>query len=69
MRIQAARLLVGALLCLQLLFCQAEQGAITGTVTDSSGALVPGADVTLAELNTHLKRTIKTNASGSYVFP
>jgi len=47
---------------------QVDEGSITGTVTDTSGAVVPGAHVTL--LNTEQGLTIETisNGSGSYSF-
>ncbi len=41
---------------------------IAGTVTDTSGALVPGAQVQLENLGTHNIRTEKTNADGAYTF-
>jgi Carboxypeptidase regulatory-like domain len=64
--------LVAPLLCL-LTFAnstQAQQtlGGITGAVTDTSGAIVPGTDVTAVEDQTSLTRTTKTDASGGYTF-
>jgi Carboxypeptidase regulatory-like domain/TonB-dependent Receptor Plug Domain len=41
-------------------------GALTGTVTDSSGAVIPGARVTAASLSTGQSRTVATDASGTY---
>ncbi|MGO9271563.1 MAG: carboxypeptidase regulatory-like domain-containing protein [Terriglobia bacterium] len=43
-------------------------GGITGTVTDSSGAVVPNATVTLVGDETQLTRTQTTNGQGSYEF-
>ncbi len=43
-------------------------GNIRGTVTDSSGANIPGATVTATNSATGLKRTQQTNESGLYVF-
>jgi hypothetical protein len=40
---------------------------ITGTVADSSGAPVPGADVTATQVATGLVRTVVTAPDGSYV--
>ena len=45
------------------------QGGITGTVTDSSGAAVPGATVTVTNTATHGTRNTTTNAEGLYTFP
>src|SRR5690242_18663765 len=41
-------------------------GTITGTVTDSSGALVPNASVTIIDLATNTPRETKSNAEGVY---
>ncbi len=47
---------------------QSTQGAIDGTVKDSKGALVAGADVTLTNIEEGTVRTTKSNASGDYRF-
>jgi len=44
-------------------------GTIRGSVTDPSGAVVPGASVTAAQSDTHATRTVTTNESGDYEFP
>ena len=41
-------------------------GSIVGTVTDSSGAIVPGATVTATQIETNETRSDVTNDSGSY---
>jgi hypothetical protein len=43
-------------------------GGITGTVTDSSGGVLPNTTVTLVGDQTQLTRTQKTNDSGAYDF-
>ena len=43
-------------------------GAILGTVTDPSGAAVPGARVTLRNPDTGLVRNTTTDSTGSYEF-
>ncbi|MGH9430076.1 MAG: TonB-dependent receptor domain-containing protein [Terriglobia bacterium] len=45
---------------------QQSLGSITGTVTDSSGAVVPGVQVTIANVQTGLRQTAKTSSAGSY---
>ena len=40
--------------------------SITGSVTDSSGAAVSGADITVRNVNTGLERLAVTDHSGSY---
>ncbi len=49
---------------------QAQQtlGGITGTVTDSSGGVLPDTNITLVNDQTTLTRTQKTNESGAYDF-
>lgn len=42
---------------------------ISGTVQDASGAVIPGANVTLTNEATKDSRTVKTNAAGLYAFP
>ena len=41
-------------------------GDITGTVTDVTGAVIPGATVTLKSLDTGQTRAVQTNEQGSY---
>src|SRR6476620_2119127 len=41
-------------------------GTIRGTVTDSSGAVVANADVTITDTSTGSIRATKTNSSGEY---
>jgi hypothetical protein len=51
----------------QFLIAQgSDLGTITGTVTDSSGALVPKASVTIIDLATNTPRETKSNAEGVY---
>ena len=45
------------------------QGAVTGRVTDTSGASVPGADVTVTNTATSGTRHTVTNGEGVYSFP
>jgi carboxypeptidase family protein len=48
---------------------QAVNATLLGTVTDSSGAAVANAKVTLTETRTGISRASQTNESGNYVFP
>src|SRR5262249_53011503 len=67
------------LIALSLMFClalvaaaniaafgQAVYGSVLGTVTDSSGAAVPNATVTITNVGTNVSETTKTNGSGNY---
>jgi hypothetical protein len=47
---------------------QSAAGTITGTVSDASGAVVPGAQVSIENPVSGLSRTTKTDAAGHYQF-
>jgi hypothetical protein len=47
---------------------QTSMGTVEGTVTDSSGGVVPGATVTLTNEATNVQTVRQTNQSGHYVF-
>src|SRR6185369_6644489 len=58
-----------------VLFCslpaglaQVLYGTMTGTVTDTSGAVVAGAQVTALEVQTGVRQSDTTDASGNYRF-
>src|SRR5262245_24449073 len=42
---------------------------VGGTVSDASGALIPGVEVTARNVNTGIVATRLTNESGNYEFP
>ena len=48
---------------------QIDTASIVGTVKDPSGAVVPGARVTVVNSNTGESLTATTSGSGDYVFP
>ncbi len=48
---------------------QAVNGTVVGTVTDSTGAVMPDAHVTITEVNTNVSRSATTDANGYYSFP
>ena len=51
------------------LAAQAGGAAIQGTVTDSSGAVIPGAAITVTNNETNLQRTVTSNSAGLYSLP
>lgn len=48
---------------------QEQTGTITGTVTDTSGAVIPEAAITITNTDTQVARTATSNATGSYTVP
>jgi hypothetical protein len=50
------------------LSAQVDTGTIRGTVRDNTGAVVPGATVSIRDEGTSLSQTAKTNENGTYVF-
>ena len=59
-------LLVVTLLTVSLAQAQPESGAISGTVTDQTGAVVPNAKVTVKNLGTNAVRNANTSSTGVY---
>src|SRR6184192_3529850 len=47
----------------------ASTGTVTGIVTDASGAVVPGATITLTDVSTKNQRTTTSNDTGRYIIP
>jgi hypothetical protein len=55
------------LICAPAATAQTFRGSIQGTITDSSGAAIPGAQVTVSSPSTGLSRTVAANDRGEYV--
>jgi hypothetical protein len=49
-------------------YAQAVNGTLVGNVTDPSGFVLPGVNVTITEVNTNISSSTVTNESGYYVF-
>ena len=64
---QVACLAAALLICSGSLRAQTAQ--LTGTVTDTSGAVIPGAQVGLKNIGTGIEMSATTNEAGAYVFP
>ncbi len=67
-RVARHRWCVAALLLLWPALAAAQDAELRGVITDQSGAVVPGASVTIVVPATGARRTITTDASGRYVF-
>ncbi|MBM3728594.1 MAG: hypothetical protein FJW40_24615 [Acidobacteria bacterium] len=64
-----ARAVLAVLTLVVSLTSQTTSTEVLGTVTDSSAAVVSGAEVTLLRVSTGEKRVTKTDESGNYSFP
>src|SRR5688572_2670499 len=65
----ASVMLTLAFLSFRPVVAQVDSGAITGIVRDSSGAILPGARVVVANSATNQTVELETNAQGIYVSP
>lgn len=63
---RACSLLVLVLAVSVSLFGQADRGTIRGTITDSSGAVISGAEVTAVGVSTGVRISTRTTSVGSY---
>src|SRR5207249_1059981 len=68
-RLRSAAAVVAVILASAPLFAQSTTGSFQGTITDPSGAALPGATVTIVNPDTNLLRTTVTNTSGNYDAP
>ncbi len=66
---QSVVLVVGGFLLTGLLAAQQVNGTITGTVSDASGATLPGAMVRVQSKSTNATRDTVTDNSGNYTIP
>ncbi len=69
LKIASAFLLATGLLLTQpRAFAQLDTGAVTGVVTDTTGAIVPSASVTITNTGTGFAAKTKTDSTGVYTF-
>jgi Carboxypeptidase regulatory-like domain len=61
------RLVAACLFLFPPIFGQTNRGGISGSVTDPSGAVVPGATVIITDAGTNQAHTAITSSSGSYI--
>src|SRR6266436_3773079 len=61
--------ILGVLLCCPPLFSQTTTGRILGTVTDQSGASLPGASLTILDVERGTTRALSTDEAGDYLAP
>src|SRR3982751_3802132 len=63
------KLCVAALAFTLCVCAQTDRANLTGTVTDQSSAIVPGATITAVHTATNATRTVTANSTGEYVLP
>ena len=62
-------LLATLLFLASIAFAQRGRGTILGSVTDASGAVIPGAVVTITNTDTNISTTATTNNDGNFTVP
>lgn len=62
-------LLVSVMLGVQMVYAQSTGGTISGSVKDASGAVIPGAAVTVRNVETGIERIVTADAQGRYRAP
>src|ERR1700730_14251077 len=69
-KMQKLRVIFGSiLLVLTATFALAQTGSIRGTVTDSAGAVVQGAEIMVRNLESNASRTVTSSSTGAYSVP
>ena len=66
---RSLRLILGLFLVLAATVALAQTGSIQGTVTDSVGAVVQGAEITVKNLGSNAVRTVTSSGTGAYSIP
>ena len=69
MKLRIAFLCFLALTFLPTFFAQQQTASLTGEITDSSGAVVPGAEVTVTDPDRGVKLTVMSDGRGDYLIP
>ncbi|MGH9916887.1 MAG: carboxypeptidase regulatory-like domain-containing protein, partial [Pyrinomonadaceae bacterium] len=65
-KITVAFVVIALLGTVNLCLAQTSSGAINGTITDSTGAVIPGVNIEITNTGTGEKRKISTTETGSY---
>ena len=56
-------------MCATLAVAQSDRGTITGTVADATGAVVPGASITITNMGTQTKESTVATDTGNFTIP
>src|SRR5712691_2487999 len=57
------------LLCLHAGIAQSDRGTVVGSVTDATGAVIPGAKITVTNTATNVPNTATSTDAGDYTVP
>ena len=68
-RVRWSALILLGLLVVGVAYCQIRSATITGTVTDASGAVVPGVPVVVTSTETGISNETKTTDAGQFTVP
>ena len=49
-----------------MVFAQTNRGSISGTITDATGAVIPGAVVTITNVGTNQAQKLTTSGDGAF---
>lgn len=60
------RVLFGVLLASLLAFAQSDRGTVTGTVSDTSGAVIPGVSIVATNVETSARYETASTETGNY---
>jgi hypothetical protein len=66
---QAVQLLLSSVVALGMAWAQIGTSTFTGRITDGSGAIVPGAKITVVQKETNFTFNVSSNAEGIYRIP
>ena len=67
--VRACAVLLTMVLTAGAMLAQTTFSTIRGTVTDQTGAVVPGVEVNVTEVTTNLSRTVQSGAEGNFEVP
>ena len=67
--VHACAVLLTMVLTAGTMLAQTTFSTIRGTVTDQTGAVVPGVEVNVTEVTTNLSRTVQSSAEGNFEVP
>src|SRR5215468_6016523 len=65
---RAAAAMLLCLICSVHVFAQTSNATLGGTVTDTSGALIPGVSITATNVGTGIVTSVFSNEAGAYQF-